>query len=139
MGHKKSEGYFNNTLFVIFAAENEGETWFKWGKEKYETLGLVTVEGVVTNNFDSVVRPGCYEIKDSRIVEGHDGNVDVKRIVFYSRDYCMIADKGERITACGLLEKVTPKDGKEYYRVVVGYFDAYVTDRREKEYVKKII
>jgi predicted nucleotidyltransferase len=62
----------------------------------------------------------------------------VQKIVFYSRDYCMIAYPGEKIRACGVLEKVEPKQGEPYYRVVVGYFDSYITDRREEEYVKLV-
>ena len=137
MGRKKSEGYFNGTLFIIFGVENENEVWFKWNDESYKELALVTVQGTVADNFNSVIRPGCYEIKDSKIINGHE-DVPVEKIVFYSRDYCMAAYPGERVEACGLLELVTTKKGKKYYRVVVGYFDAYISDRREKEFIKVI-
>ncbi|MBW2990870.1 hypothetical protein KY348_04140 [Candidatus Woesearchaeota archaeon] len=161
MDRKKSEGYFDNNLFVIFGTEKEEEAWFKWGEENYSSLGLATVEGIVADNFSSVVRPGFYGIKDSKIIAGSKESkeldkkkLDVKKIVFYSRDYCMIAYPGEKIRACGILEKVEPEKGKAegkaegkveekgekepYYRVVVGYFDAYVNDRREKEFVKVV-
>jgi predicted nucleotidyltransferase len=131
MMRKKSEGYFDNTLFVIFAAEKEEEVWFKWGAEKYKQLGLVTVEGTVGNNRSSVVRPGCYELSD-----GKAGDVPIKKIVFYNRDYCMLAKNGERIQASGILEEVTPQNGEKYHRVVLGYFDAYTSDRREKEFMR---
>lgn len=137
MKRKKSEGYFSDTLFVIFAVENEEEAWFKWGEEKYHSLGLATVEGKVADNFSSIVRPGYYEISDSKIINGYK-DVPVKKIVFYSRDYCMMAYPGEKIKACGLLESVKTKDGKQYYRIVIGYFDAYISDRREKEYIMVI-
>ena len=130
MKKKKSEGFFNESLFVIFAAEKEEETWFKWGKEKYTSLGMAKVKGKVVSNFDSVVRPGCYEIEGKS-----DG---VKKVVFYSRDYCMLASPGEEIEAYGVLEKVEPVSGEPYLRVVVGYFDAYLDDRREQEYIKVI-
>ena len=137
MSRKKSEGYFNDTLFVIFGTEKEEEVWFKWGQEKYTEQGFVTVEGTVKDNFSSVVRPGFYEIEKSKIVEGKQ-EVEVKKVVFYSRDYCMIAYPGEKIKSAGVLEKVEPKKGEPYYRVVVGYFDSYVCDRREKEFIKVI-
>ncbi len=129
MNRKKSEGFFGGRLFVIFAAEKEEETWFKWGQEKYTPLGSVKVRGKVMDNFSSVVRPGCY------LIEGQ-GDVPVKKVVFYSRDYCMLAYPGEEIEASGMLEKVVVKDGEDYYRVVVGYFDTYLDERREKEYVR---
>ncbi len=137
MKQKKSEGYFNNTLFVLFAAEEEGETWLTWGDENYTSMGLATVEGTVTDHLSSVVRPGCYDITDSHIVEGKT-KVLVTKVVFYSRDYGMLAIKGEKIRACGLLEKVESKTKGTYHRVVIGYFDAYITERREKEYVKRV-
>src|SRR3989344_583090 len=138
MSRRNSEGFFGNTLFVIFGVENENETWFKWGKEKYVSKGLVKVKGIVTDNFSSIVRPGFYGIKDSEIIDASGEKKEIEKIVFYSRDYCMLAKQGERIESCGVLEEVFPDNEKSYYRVVVGYFDAYISDRREKEYIKLI-
>ncbi|HLD39592.1 MAG TPA: hypothetical protein VJB13_00440, partial [Candidatus Nanoarchaeia archaeon] len=42
------------------------------------------------------------------------------------------------IEACGIVEEVTPEQGEPYHRLVVGYFDAYISDRREKEYIKVV-
>lgn len=137
MSRKKTEGFFKESLFVIFAAEKEEEVWFKWGNEKYLEIGPATVQGTVSSNFHAVVRPGCYELKDSIVTDGY-GNVPIKKIVFYSRDYCLLAYPDERIEAHGVLEKVEPEKGESYYRLVVGYFDAYVNDRREQEYVKLV-
>ncbi len=146
MSRKKSEGFFNDTLFVIFAAEKEEEVWFKWGNEEYIQMGNVTVEGTVTDNFNSIVRPGCYDINESRVIDGDLnsdadialGDINVSKVVFYSRDYCMLAYPGEKIVSCGVLEKVEPSEGEPYYRVVVGYFDAYTNERREKEFIKTV-
>jgi len=138
MIRKKSEGFFNEALFVMFCVEKVEDSWFKWGNEWYTEMGPVTVEGEVTNHFSSVVRPGCYEINNSQIIEGTD-NVPVKKIIFYSRDYCDLARTGDKIKACGVLERVDPRDGADsFYRLVVGYFDAYTSDRRDKEYIKVI-
>ncbi|MBI5332510.1 MAG: hypothetical protein HZB65_02970 [Candidatus Aenigmarchaeota archaeon] len=144
MSKKRSEGFFNNTLFVIFAAEKEDEVWFKWGQETYHDLGIAEIEAVVCDNTSSVVRPGCYDVEDSIITNFErceklaiDG-LELKKIVFYSRDYCMIANKGDRIRAKGLLEKVESKNGTPYLRLVIGYFDAYISDRREQEFIKVI-
>jgi len=146
---KKSEGYFNNTLFVIFAAEKEEEVHTKWGTEKVEDCGVATVEGTVIDDFHSVVRPGYYGVdtrahtkentKENNSIDGNDGkDIPVSSIVFYSRDYCMLVQKGEKIQACGNLERVTTTDGRVHYRVVVGYFDSYLDDRREKEFVRLV-
>ncbi len=137
MRRKKTEGYFNNKLFVIFAAEKEEETWFKWGTEKYRQQGITTIVATVTDSNSSVVRPGCYEVTEAKMLEGKPID-NLKKVVFYNRDYCMLTFPGEKIEACGVLEEVIPEKGESYHRLVVGYFDAYVSDRREKEYIKVI-
>ncbi|MAG08684.1 hypothetical protein CMO89_04370 [Candidatus Woesearchaeota archaeon] len=143
MRKRKSEGYFNGCLFVIFATEKEEEVWFKWGEEQYSSLGLAAIEGIVTDSHNSIVRPGCYDIKDAKVIDGNglklEGiNNKIKKIVFYSRDYAMLAHPGEKLRACGILEKVSAKNKENYYRLVVGYFDAYVDERREKEFIKPV-
>ncbi|MEK6873878.1 MAG: hypothetical protein AABW91_03460 [Nanoarchaeota archaeon] len=133
---KKSEGFFKGKLFVIFCAENEDEVWFKWGEEKYVDVGNVKIRAEVEDNFNSASRPGMYRIKNCKTMEG--SSVDVKKVVFYSRDYSMIAYPGEMIEASGVLEQVFPKTGESYHRLVIGYFDSYITERREKEYLKVV-
>ena len=136
MLRKKSEGYFNNILFVIFATEKEEEVWFKWGEENYREIKPIIIEAEISNHLNSVVRPGSYEIKNAKCLNDSEGQYDIKQVVFYSRSYGMIAYPGEKIEVSGILEEVTPKQGEKYHRVVVGYFDSYLSDRREKEYIK---
>lgn len=137
MTRKKSEGYFGDVLFVLFNTENENETWFKWGKEKYVSKGLVKIRCTVTDDFSSAVRPGFYGIKDAQILEGNKAS-ELKKIVFYARNYGQLAKPGEQIEAYGMLEEVTPEKDEPYSRVVVGYFDSYLDNRREEEYIKLI-
>jgi predicted nucleotidyltransferase len=134
---KKSEGYFNDTLFVLFATEKEEEVSCKWGSEKYVSHGIARVQGEVLSNFNSVVRPGFFELKSS-VASFNGQDIDVKSVMFYSRDYCMLALPGEHIEALGILEEVIPAQGERYYRIVVGYFDSYVSERREKECIRLI-
>lgn len=142
MERKRYEGMFGGTVFTLFTTEEPDETWFKWGEEKYGPIGLATVKGIVSNHYNSHVRPGFYEIKEGILVEGDhsnlkiDGSIPIKRIVTYSIPFVQQALTGESIKACGLLELVTEKNGDKYYRVVVGYFDAYTNERREKEFIK---
>jgi len=140
MHRKKSEGFFDETLFVIFAVENEDEVWFKWGDERYKNIGTARFEGLVKDHKNSVVRPGYYEISESKYIKGGESckDLQISRIVFYSRDYCMLAFPDEKIEASGVVEEVTPKNGKKYYRIVIGYFDSYLGKRRDEEYIKII-
>jgi|SRR3989344_2470518 len=137
MSNKKTEGFFDGTLFLLFPVEKEDEVWSRWGEESYNPQGLVEIEGEVTDDYDSLVRPGRFKIKNSRVLKGK--KVQVSQVVFYSRDYVCQASQGEKIKACGLLEEVKDKNNKTiYHRVVIGYFDSYINERREREYIKKI-
>ena len=76
-------------------------------------------------------------MKTSKILEGHK-EVPIRRIVTWARPFSLQAKENEEIEACGLLEKVKTKK-KEFYQLVIGYFDAYTNDRGEKEYLKALI
>lgn len=140
MHRKKSEGFFKNTLFVIFAVENGDETWFKWGDEKYRAIGNAKFEAIVKDDKNSVVRPGCYIISGSKFISGDSQckNLQISKVVFYSRDYSMLAYRGEKIEVSGIVEEVGSKDGGKYNRLVIGYFDSYLDERRDNEYIKVI-
>lgn len=139
MDKKRSEGFFSNTLFVIFAVENEEESWFTWGKEKYTRTGSATFKASIVNEKDSVVRPGCYAIKDSTFIAGDEEckDIPITKIVFFSRDYCMLAYSGEEVEVSGVIEKVEDSTNS-YYRIVVGYFDSYISEKRDEEYIKVV-
>ena len=144
MKRKRYEGIFGKNTFTLFTVEKPEETWFKWKEQECEPLGTVTIKGVVTDHYNSSVRPGYYEIKNAEIINKKeeikiDNSIPIKRVVTFSIPFIQQAFKGEKIKACGLLELVTPKEGKRYYRIVVGYFDAYINDRREKEFIKAVI
>ncbi len=142
MKRKRYEGMFGGTVFTLFTTEEPEETWFKWGEERYEPVGLATVRGKVIDHYNSHVRPGFYELEDAKLIEGDhempklEEGIPIKRVVTYSIPFVQQALTGEFLRACGLLELVIPNEGERYYRVVVGYFDAYTNERREKEYVK---
>lgn len=145
MRRKRYEGMFGGTVFTLFTTEEPDETWFKWGEDKIKPLGTATIKGIVTDHYNSHVRPGYYEIEKGAIVDTFgenlsiDKNIPIKRAVTFSIPFVQQALTGEEITACGRLELVTPKNGTKYYRVVIGYFDAYVGDRREREFIKSKI
>lgn len=142
MRRKNYEGMFAGTVFTLFTVEEPDETWFKWGEEKFEPIGTVTIKGVVADHYNSHVRPGCYELKNAEIIDTFgkklniDNSLEIKRVVTFSIPFVQQALKDEKITACGLLELATTKTGQRYYRLVIGYFDAYINDRREKEFIK---
>ena len=142
MQRKRYEGLFGETVFTLFTVEEPDETWFKGGQAKHEPIGLATVRAKVKDHYNSHVRPGFYGLENAKLVKGEhetpktDSSIPITRVITYSIPFVQQALAGDTITACGLLERVKPKNGKEYYQVVVGYFDAYMNERREKEFIR---
>ncbi|GEM_PF-993516 len=138
---KKSEGFWNGNLFLVFGVEKPEEARVEWKNGKYEPRGIATVRGVVSSDKGGNLRPGYYEMTKGEVVKTESKKLErlpVKQIVFYSRNFTLQAKEGEYVEARGLLEKVTPKKGVKFYRVVIGYFEAYVNGRRGEEYIKTI-
>lgn len=136
MVRKKDDGFIDKNVFSLFCIEKEGEGWYDWDVE-HEPLGTVKIQGRVKDDHYSIVRPGYYELEESKVLEGHE-EVPIKRIVTWARPFVLQAKKGEQVEACGLLEKVKRKDG-EFFQVVIGYFDTYTSERGKQEYLKALI
>lgn len=136
MVRKKDDGFIDGNVFSLFCIENENESRYDWSAE-HEPLGTVKIRAKVKDAYYSIVRPGFYELKNSKILEGHK-EVPIKRIVTWARPFSLQAKENEGIEACGLLEKVKSKEGT-FYQIVIGYFDTYTNDRGEKEYLKALI
>ena len=136
MVRKKDDGFIDGNVFSLFCIEANDEKWYDWEAE-HEPIGTVKIEGTVREVHHSIVRPGFYELKNTRIIEGNE-TVPIKRIVTWARPYSLQAKENEQVEACGLLEKVNGKEG-EFYQLVIGYFDTYTSERGKKEYLKALI
>ncbi|MFH1328390.1 MAG: hypothetical protein ABIH76_06075, partial [Candidatus Bathyarchaeota archaeon] len=92
MLRKRDDGLFRGNVFSIFCIELEDEFWYDW-KANHEPLGTVTVRGNVTNEYNSIVRPGYYEVTDTKVLEGYE-DVPITRVVTWSRPFSLQARKG---------------------------------------------
>ncbi|MBI2102883.1 alkaline phosphatase family protein [Candidatus Woesearchaeota archaeon] len=137
MVRKRDDGLFDGNVFSIFVVEMGTSEWYDW-EDKHEPLATVVMQGVVKDCRYSHVRPGYYEIIQSRILEGYQ-EVPIERIVFWSRPFALQAKERERVEACGLLEKVTTPKGREFYQLVIGYMNTYTNEQGEKEYLKALL
>src|SRR3989344_2631816 len=137
MVRKRDDGFFDGNVFSIFVVEMGTAGWYGW-EDKHEPLATVTVQGVVRDYNYSHLRPGYYGITNSRIMDGYQ-EVPIERIVFWSRPFALQAKEGERVEACGLLEKVTTPKGREFHQLVIGYMNTYTNEQGEKEYLKALL
>ena len=126
---KRNEGMFGEHVFTIFCAEERNELWLPWGKERYEFVGKAVIAADVSDDYNSIVRPGGYRLKNAEIISRiKDKKIGrkIKEITTYSLPLLHQAKKGERVEAGGILEKVTDvKNKKEHYRLVMGYQSPY--------------
>ncbi|MBI5332511.1 MAG: hypothetical protein HZB65_02975 [Candidatus Aenigmarchaeota archaeon] len=111
--------------------------------ESNEKLAIMTdfSNGKSAIDKDKLTKSSAKEMREAHQTDEDlviDKNIPIKRVVTYSIPFVQQALTGEKIKACGLLELVTPTNREKYYRVVIGYFDAYTNDRREKEFVKVV-
>jgi len=136
MMQKKDDGFFEGNVFSIFCVEEPEELWYNWD-DKHKPLGEVKIQALVTDHYNSIVRPGYYELKDSKILSGYE-DIPIKKIVNWSRPFSLQAKKGDKVECYGLLEEVTTVKGEKFNQIVIGYTDAYTTERGEKEYLKKL-
>ena len=136
MMRKKDDGFYNGHVFSLFVVENENEFWYNWS-DRHEPLETVKLSATVKDDYNSIVRPGFYELENSKIISGYK-EVSVRRIVNWSRPFTLQVKKGEKLEATGLLEKIQAKEG-EFYQLVIGYFDSYINERGEQEYIKALV
>lgn len=136
MSRKRDDGFIDGNVFSLFCIENENKSWYDWNAQ-HEPLGTIKIKAKVNNAYYSIVRPGYYELEDSVVLGGYE-DVPIRKIVVWARPFNLQAKENEQIEAYGLLEKVKSKND-EFYQLVIGYFDAYTTDRGEKEYLKALI
>lgn len=136
---KKVEGFFRGSLFLIFGVEKKNEAKIRWKDEKSESVGLCTIRGRVASDNGAAFRPGLYEIAQCEIVNQEHRHIEPPReVIFFTRNFVLQAKKGEKIEAHGLLEKVFPRIGKPFTRLTIGYFGSFLSDQRDKEYIKVV-
>jgi predicted nucleotidyltransferase len=129
---KWNRGRFRDTLFSIHPVKVESEISAIYGSKIFLPMGLVECEALVKDASDSMFLPAIYKIEDVSILNGHSYN-GISEVVSYEGLYADIASEGERITCKGKLEKVRSRDSKkEYYRILVGSFEA-----AGRDYIKK--
>lgn len=130
---KHDKGLFNGSEFSVFGVRDE-INYINDNEENCVPIGKTTLKAKVTDSSESGFRPGYYDIKDVRIIEGKSVSGKINRIVNYDREYVLQANEGEDIEVRGVLE--FSKYSKNY-QVTVGYLESYI-DRNSSEFIKVI-
>jgi len=121
-------GYYGDVKFSIHPIKKEDEIYKKYGAEKYEDVGSITIKARIEEDIESIYLPCKYEIKDIEIIKGENIR-DLKEVVSFEGLYCFMAKIDEKVEVKGKLEKVTT-DTETFHRIVIGSFKA-----KEQDYI----
>jgi predicted nucleotidyltransferase len=131
---KWNVGLFGNVPFSIHPAQVEEELTERYGDKTFHSKGQVTIRAVVADDRESLFLPCVYRVHDVQVLEGECDGTSILEVVSYESLYDSLAETGEEIVAKGKLEHAHDnRNGKEYYRVLVGS-----PEGKGKEYVKPI-
>ncbi|NVM03723.1 MAG: hypothetical protein HWN67_15435 [Candidatus Helarchaeota archaeon] len=121
-------GNFKRTRFSIHPIRTDEEILEKYGDLEFIPKDIVEIEGIVTQDEDSLFLPCKYEISDVTILKGPKID-DIMEICSYEGLYCSMVRKGETFRAKGKLEEVIDnKKNKTYYRLLIGSYLAKSQD-----------
>jgi predicted nucleotidyltransferase len=77
------------------------------------------IKGKIVDDSEAIFTPCRYLLEDTKSIEGVQVK-DIREIISFRGRFCEQAKKGETIVASGKIEKVTRRDGCEWYQMVVG-------------------
>lgn len=128
---KWNRGLFDEAMFSIHPVKIEGEVTEKYGDKTFKHDGMVQIEATISEDSEADFLPSCCEISNVKVLSGTFAD-DIRQLTSYEGLYGGIAEKGERVTAYGKMEKVVDhRTDDHYHRIVIGSMEA-----KGKDYVK---
>lgn len=129
---KANEGRFEGREFFVRFVRRADEAGERYGDVTYEPVGAATVEARVRDAGEAIFTPCRYGVEGARLVEGARAGAgaqeaavrasigELREIVSFRGRFADQARAGERVRARGTLERVAPRRGAPYARLVVG-------------------
>ncbi len=116
---KVNEGTYRGMPYFIRFIKTPEEAGQRYGDACFQQLGSVTIRARVVDDRDAIFTPCTYGIDQVDFVQGKQ-TACLKEIVSFRGRFTDQVHIGERATARGSLERVTPHSGPAYSRVVIG-------------------
>ena len=115
---KYFEGFFDGTEFFVRYVKDQDEYKEVYGEKVYAPVGRAKICGIVEDDSGALFTPCFYGVRDVETIEGTAAG-PISGIASFRGRFCQQALTGERVVACGKLERVVHSD-KTYYRLIVG-------------------
>ncbi len=116
---KHMQGKFMGRDFFVRFILDWGEVEEEYGDRAYAPIGYARIKATVTDDSEAIFTPCRYPIEDVDFLEGMKVP-SLREIVSFRGRFCEQAKRGEVIIAQGKIEKVTERDGTEYFRMILG-------------------
>jgi predicted nucleotidyltransferase len=116
---KRLQGTFKGRDYFIRFVKDWSEVSEKYGDKKYSPIGYSKIKAKVIDDSNGVFTPCSYLISQVEVLSGAPIS-SIKEVASFRGRFCEQAKINEWIIAQGKLEKVTPRDGDEYFRLLLG-------------------
>jgi predicted nucleotidyltransferase len=116
---KSFQGLFRGRVFFVRFIKEPHEFGESYGDRHYKPLHQAGITATVTSESDAIFTPCCYPLDDVQFLQG--APVDsLCEIVSYRGRFCEQARLGEQIYAFGTVERVQPREGRAWHRLILG-------------------
>lgn len=122
---KVNEGRYGGRPCFVRFVKLPHECGERYGEPRYLPAGRTVVEALVTSDADALFTPCRYGVAGCVTQEG-EAMEEVGEIVSFRGRFADQARVGERVRACGTLERVLWRDRPETTRLVVGRAGDYL-------------
>jgi predicted nucleotidyltransferase len=117
--NKAFQGEFMDTDYFVRFVKDWREADEAYGDVHYRNMGQGKIEATVADDSEALFTPCAYAVESVTILEGPTLQ-PVSQIVSFRGRFCEQAKTGDRVVACGKVERVTDKNGTVHYRLLVG-------------------
>jgi predicted nucleotidyltransferase len=116
---KRLQGTFKSRDYFIRFVKDWNEVSEKYGDKKYTSIGYSKIKAKIVDDSNGVFTPCSYLISQVKVLSGTPISA-IKEVASFRGRFCEQAKINEWIVAQGKLEKVTSRDGDEYFRLLLG-------------------
>jgi len=116
---KRLQGTFKSRDYFIRFIKDWNEVSEKYDDKKYTSIGYSKIKAKIVDDSNGVFTPCSYLISQVKVLSGTPISA-IKEVVSFRGRFCEQARVNEWVVAQGKLEKVTPRDGGEYFRLLLG-------------------
>ena len=116
---KVNEGRFAGRPYFVRFVKLPAEVPERYGDPRFVPAGRVLVEARVVDDRDALFTPCRYSLGELRFLEGARV-ADLREVVSFRGRFADQARSGQRVRACGALERVVWRERRETTRLVVG-------------------